>query len=73
MYTHYLIDHHYLADEAKRYGEFGHLLAFNPGARDADLTLTFYFEDREPEVIHQKARACQSTESNYSQWPMISV
>ncbi len=70
MKTHYLIDHNYIADEQKLYGEFGHLLAFNPGPRDADLTLTFYFEDREPVVTHQVAKAGQSSESNYGKWPI---
>ncbi len=70
MYTYYLIDHHYRVDEEKLQGEFGHLLAFNPGPRDAQLTLTFYFEDREPVSIQQLAKACQSTESNYGNWPI---
>jgi hypothetical protein len=70
MHTYYLIDHNYVQDDKKLYGEFGHLLAFNPGSIDADLTLTFYFEDREPVSIQQKAPAGQSTESNYGNWPV---
>jgi hypothetical protein len=70
VHTYYLIDHNYLLDEKKQYGEFGHLLAFNPASIDADMTLTFYFEDRDPVSIAQKAFAGQSTESNYGNWPV---
>ena len=70
MSTHYLIDHNYFADKEKIQGEFGHLLAFNPGSVDADLTLTLYYEDKEPQSFQQKAPACKSTESNYGGWPI---
>jgi hypothetical protein len=70
MKTHYLIDHNYIQDNEKLYGEFGHLLAFNPGKKDADLKLTFYFVDREPVEMHMVAKAGESTETNYSKWPV---
>ncbi|MGQ9683236.1 MAG: sensory rhodopsin transducer [Anaerolineae bacterium] len=70
MTTHYLLDHHFMLDEAKGYGEFGHLLAFNPGAKDAQLNITLYFEDREPVSFTQLAPAGKSTESNYGHWPI---
>jgi len=68
--THYLIDHHYIVDEQNLFGEFGHLLALNPGPRNADLTVTIYYEDCEPETFTLKAPAGQSSESNYSNWPV---
>jgi hypothetical protein len=70
MKTHYLIDHNFVQDEDKLYGEFGHLLAFNPGKQDADLKLTFYFLDREPVDMHMVAKAGESTETNYAKWPV---
>jgi hypothetical protein len=70
MHTYYLIDHNYVQDESKQHGEFGHLLAFNPGKVDADLNLTFFFQDQEPVSIQQKAKAGESTESNYGNWPV---
>lgn len=71
MSTHYLIDHNYLLDEQRLFGEFGHLLAFNPGPRDAELKITLFFEDREPVIFAQKAPAGKSTESNYGKWPIV--
>ncbi len=70
MYTYYLIDHEYVVDEAKGYGEFGHLLAFNPGPRDAELTVTLFFEDREPVSFLFSAPAGKSSETNYAKWPV---
>ncbi len=70
MRTHYLLYHSYLVDEKQLFGEFGHLLAFNPSSRDADLRVTIYYEDREPESFALKAAAGRSTESNYAQWPV---
>ena len=70
MKTHYLIDHNFIQDDEKLYGEFGHLLAFNPGGKDANLTLTFYFENQEPAEMIMVARHGESTETNYSKWPV---
>lgn len=70
MKTHYLIDHNYIVDEERLFGEFGHLLAFNPGPRDADLKATVYYENREPESFCLKAPAGKSSESNYGGWPI---
>ena len=70
MGTYYLIDHNYVVDQQNLFGEFGHLLAFNPGLRDADLKVTVYYEDREPEVFALQAPAGQSSESNYGNWPV---
>ncbi|NLE45282.1 MAG: hypothetical protein GX620_11220 [Chloroflexi bacterium] len=68
--THYLIDHEYLIDEEALFGEFGHLLAFNPGSRDAHLKVTVYFEDQEPKEFSLVAPAGKSTETNYARWPV---
>lgn len=70
MRVHYLLDHNYIVDDQRLFGEFGHLLAFNPGPRDADLTVTVYYEDREPETFALKAPAGKSSESNYGGWPV---
>ncbi|MDI7274338.1 MAG: sensory rhodopsin transducer [Anaerolineae bacterium] len=70
MRTHYLIDHNYIVDERRLFGEFGHLLAFNPGPRDATLAITLYFEDRDPVSFSMSAPAGQSTETNYARWPL---
>jgi hypothetical protein len=70
MKTHYLIDHNFIQDIEKLQGEFGHLLAFNPGDNDAELTLTFYFMDQEPVEMRMVAKRGESTESNYSKWPV---
>ena len=70
MCTHYLLDHNYVVDPERLFGEFGHLLAFNPGPHDADLQVTVYFEDREPETFALKAPAGKSSESNYGNWPV---
>jgi hypothetical protein len=48
----------------------GHLLVYNPGSRDADLTVTVYHEDRDPDHFPLRAHAHTSTESNYTQWPI---
>jgi len=70
MTTHYLIYHNFLQDEQRLYGEYGHLLVFNPGPVDADLKVTLFFEDREPHTFQLKAPAGQSSESNYGKWPI---
>lgn len=70
MTTHYLIDHSYIEDDKTGFGEFGHLLAFNPGRRDAHLKLTFYFTDGEPATGEMIAHAGKSSESNYGKWPV---
>lgn len=70
MTTHYLLDHNYIVDEESFFGEFGHLLAFNPGPRDAHLKVAIFYEDREPETFSLTAPAGKSSESNYSNWPV---
>lgn len=70
MRTHYLIDHEYVDDKEKLYGLFGHLLAFNPGPRDALLKVTVFFEDRDPVAFDFTAPARTSAETNYSRWPV---
>jgi hypothetical protein len=68
--THYLIDHEYIDDAERLYGQFGHLLAFNPGPRDAQLKITVYCEDREPAAFDFVAPAGKSAETNYAKWPV---
>lgn len=70
MSTHYLIDHEYLVDKKTLFASMGHLLVFNPGQDDANLQITIYFEDREPETFPFIAPARKSTETNYARWPV---
>lgn len=65
---HYLID---FGGAPEANGDFqvtGHLVVFNPGAVEAHLDLTLYFEDRDPIVLHQKAAPRSSTASTSSGW-----
>ncbi len=70
MSTHYLIDYHYQVDEKALFGTSLHLLTLNPGPRDANLNVTVYHEDREPDAVSLVALAGKSNESNYSKWPV---
>jgi len=70
LYTYYLIDHNYTDDENAWQGEFGHLLAFNPWKEDAELKLTLFYEEREPESFMFLAPAGKSSETNYGKWPI---
>jgi hypothetical protein len=70
MKTHYLIDHRFLQDPDRLQGEFGHLLAFNPGSQDANLHITFFFEDRDPVSMEMVAKCGESSETNYAKWPI---
>jgi hypothetical protein len=69
--TYYLIDHTYTVDEANLFATGGHLLAFNPGPRDADLKVTIYYDDREPDSLSFVARAGRTFETNYRSWPLL--
>ncbi len=68
--THYLVDFAYEQDPATRFATEGHLVVFNPGAHDADLDVTIYFDAREPEHVRLAARAGASTESGFDEWPV---
>ena len=46
--THYLIDYEDSNDSATGYANISHLMVFNPGAREAELTVTAYYENHEP-------------------------
>lgn len=70
MAIHYLLDFDYMLDEERLFATGGHLLAFNPGPRDAVLKVTFYFEEREPEVASFVARAGTTFETNTGLWPV---
>ena len=70
MTTYYLLDHSYIEDKERLFGEFGHLLAFNPGSIDAEVKITLFFEDRDPVSFDFVAPAGQSAETNYAKWPV---
>lgn len=73
MKTYYLIDHTYTLDEETFFSTGGHLLAFNPGPRDADLTVTIYYETdaHEPDTLSFVAAAGKTFETNYRRWPIL--
>jgi hypothetical protein len=68
--THYLVDFTYVRDAATRAATEGHLVVFNPSATPADLDVTVYFEEREPEHVRLRAEAGASTESSFASWPV---
>lgn len=70
--NHYLLDYEYMVDPDTGAATMGHLVVLNPGGSDASLTLTAYFENREPERFQMTAPAYASTESNYTSWPVES-
>jgi hypothetical protein len=70
MSEHYLIDYDYSVDKEKLWATGGHLLAFNPGLRDADLKVTIYYEDREPDTMSFVAPAGTTFETNCGKWPV---
>lgn len=61
-HRYYLLDFGAPAPPAPGSHVTGHLLVFNPGAADAELTLTLYFEDRDPVVVQRRAPAGKSSE-----------
>ncbi len=65
-----LIDFEHIYDSTTLFIYSGHLLVFNPGERDAELTVTAYYEDREPDQFRLQAPAGASTESNPLGWPI---
>lgn len=66
--TYYLIDNIVSTDEQTYDSEGGHLLAFNPGPRDSELTVTVYYTDADPEVRHFRAPARGVFETNCRRW-----
>ena len=52
MRTHYLVDFENTTDSTTLFAMTGHLTVFNPGRRDADLTVTAYYEDHRARPVH---------------------
>jgi hypothetical protein len=71
MYTCFFTYNDYFANEKTGFGQLGHLLAFNPGAKNAEMSVTVYFEDREPLAFKLPAPGFASTESNWKGWGSI--
>ncbi len=61
--THYLIDYEDSNDSATGYANISHLMVFNPGAREAELTVTAYYEDHEPDRFQLRAAPGTTTET----------
>ncbi|MCI0719643.1 MAG: hypothetical protein L0338_11845 [Acidobacteria bacterium] len=70
--THYLIDYEYFIDSKSLFATMGHLVVFNPNARDVELGITVYYEDRAPNTFSRVAPAKTSLETNYGHWPVHS-
>jgi hypothetical protein len=70
LQTHYLIDYQHTSDSATLFSTMGHLVVFNPGAADARLEVTAFYENREPDRFNLVARAGSSTESSSDHWPI---
>jgi hypothetical protein len=68
--THYLVDFEYYRDAETLLTMDGWLLVFNPASRPADLDLTVYFEDRDPERFQLQARPGATTAWRPSEWPI---
>jgi hypothetical protein len=71
MRRQYLIDFENLVDAENGFATLGHLLIYNPGQRDANVTLTVYYEDREPTGFQLQAPARTSTETNSASWSLL--
>ncbi len=67
---HYLPDFEYVVDSAAGYATSNHLVIFNPGKRDANVTVRVLFEDRNPASFPLQVAAMSSRESNQSKWPV---
>jgi hypothetical protein len=61
--THYLIDYEDSKDTTTNFANISHLIVFNPGARDAELTVSAYYEDHEPDRFSLRAPAGATTET----------
>jgi hypothetical protein len=73
MYTYFLTYNDYFSDAKTGFGQLGHLLAFNPGDRDAMMDITVYFQDKDPLKFRLPAPAKCSTESNWEGWGNIQL
>jgi hypothetical protein len=61
----YLIVQDYHINKETRYATMGHLLVFNPTNKDANLKVTFYYEDEEPTETYLTAKALRTNEWNW--------
>ncbi len=68
--THYLIDYEYTDETTSPYSTWGYLSVFNPNGRAAQLTITVFFEDRDPLTFSQTVPAKTSTIWNDRSWPI---
>lgn len=68
--THYLIDYESRRDAETLEAMGGYLVVFNPGSAAADLDVTVYVANREPERFALQARPGATTASPVSGWPV---
>lgn len=61
----YLIVQDFHISKESGYATMGHLLVFNPVDRDANLKVTFYYEDEEPTETSLIAKALRTNEWNW--------
>ncbi|MFT3892099.1 MAG: sensory rhodopsin transducer [Anaerolineales bacterium] len=68
LQIHYLPDFEYSVDETNGFGRIPHLSIFNPGANEATLTITIFYEEGEPTSFQQVIPARSSFETDASHW-----
>ena len=68
--THYLVDQEYVVDDRNLFATLGHLRILNPGERDAELKVTLYFENEEPQSFPLTITAKTNAISDYKTWPI---
>jgi hypothetical protein len=69
--TQYLPDYEYRSDSAQGFATSNHLVVFNPGARDASVSIRILFEDQPPKTVPLRVPAMSSVETNQAKWPVV--
>jgi len=70
LQTHYLLDCIYRIDPTTGFRESGHLTVFDPSPGRANLDVTIYFADRDPERTVLQTRPGATTSWDFSQLPV---
>ncbi|MCG8435402.1 MAG: sensory rhodopsin transducer, partial [Gammaproteobacteria bacterium] len=68
--THYLIDYEIVRDEREGHATDAYLLLLNPGGKTANLDVTVFYEDQEPQQFSLAVKGERVAGSNYSAWPV---
>ncbi len=68
--THYILDFAFLMDDVELTGEGGELVIFDPSPGEANVEITAYFADKEPQTARVKTRPGASTAWNSAELPV---